>query len=385
MRASPRPKLAKLLIAALFLLAASVMVDTLPVGAGSGPRVQGNAVRQAKSFKSARGHERVAPHPATMTGNGMEHRPPRVPLPGSNARRNAPRPGMTAAGAEGKERANRGQARPTRKPAVGFEPTPAVIRRDLPGGLSLRRPGELATELSTLVAAEPAASTAPDPNAPVFGGGFLAETFAFSIPPDPTLAVGPFNIVSATNDNVRIFSKTGVEQPNSPTTLATFFGSSDNTFDPKAIWDQYLNRFWLVAVSRNPNPANASGTRRSRILVAISSTEDANDPWSVFFTDARMDGSENTSNWCDYPQVGIDVAHIYFTCNMFAFAGGFEYLQDPHHDEESVHHRELLHLVRLLGHGGRFQCLVYDSARAPVRCGVGHADVPGQRTRGWRR
>ena len=323
MRAALRPRLAEVLSAALVLLAVSALVDIPAVRASGGSGEQAKAARQPKSSKGGGGHQVIVPRTATLDGQGREHLP-RHP-PGASTRRNIPRPGMTPAGVVGKDRADRGEARPTRKPtAAVVEPQPPVIRRALLGGQLLRRPNESAIELATPVTSEAAAAT-PDPAAPTFGGGFLADTQATSIPPDPTLAVGPFNLVTATNDNVRIFSKTGVEQPNSPTALGTFLGSTDNTFDPKLLFDQYINRFWLIAVSRNPNPSGASGTRRSRIWVAVSSTEDANDPWSVFFTDARMDGSENTDNWCDYPQVGIDVAHIYFTCNMFQFGGGFEY------------------------------------------------------------
>src|SRR6185503_16167860 len=41
----------------------------------------------------------------------------------------------------------------------------------------------------------------------------------------------------------------------------------------------------------------------------------------------RKDGSNVTDNWCDYPQIGIDYAQIYITCNMYTFAddSNFQY------------------------------------------------------------
>jgi len=101
--------------------------------------------------------------------------------------------------------------------------------------------------------------------------------------------------------------------------------STDNTFDPETQWDPYIDRFWVVAVSRNPNPSGAAGTRRSRLLIAVSNSDDAADGFSTFSLDAMADGSEINQNWCDYPQMGFNMNHLFISCNMFEFGGGFAY------------------------------------------------------------
>jgi hypothetical protein len=58
--------------------------------------------------------------------------------------------------------------------------------------------------------------------------------------------------VVATNGGVNIFSKRGTSL--SSQTLGGFFsplGSEHSgAFDPWAVYDPYINRFWLIAVSR---------------------------------------------------------------------------------------------------------------------------------------
>jgi hypothetical protein len=200
-----------------------------------------------------------------------------------------PAPQSTDEGRAGKARAARGDARPTNRPVIEAE----ASRTDGTGGEAL---------------------------APSLGGSFLVGPQQNSIPPDPTLAVGPYNLVAVTNDAVSVFKKngTGVQTLG----LAAFFGTTDNTFDPKALYDPYVNRFWIVAASVNPNPPWSPGPRRSNILVAVSDDDDATGPWSswtVYALDATLDGVEVSNNWCDYPQVGMDLLSLYVTCNMFVF------------------------------------------------------------------
>lgn len=236
--------------------------------------------------------------PVRLLGEGgpgqqvIQGRPAGRPGPIVPPRYQPPAPQMTDEGRTGKIRANRGRANPTNRPLI-----------DVSDFSSGDRSGP--AELRALV--------------PTLGGSFTAQTQAASIPPDPTLAVGPFNLVAVTNDAVSIFKKNGTLV--SSTALATFFGSTDNTFDPKALYDPYVNRFWIIAVSRNPNPPWAAGPRRSNILVAVSGSDDAMPltSWRVFPLDATLDADIPSNNWCDYPQLGMDVLALYITCNMFVF------------------------------------------------------------------
>jgi len=149
------------------------------------------------------------------------------------------------------------------------------------------------------------------PMAATLTGSFTGIGDTGSFPPDPAMAAGPYNIVAATNGSVSIFKKNGTFL--SSKTLKAFVGGTDFTFDPKVMFDPYINRFWVIAVSRNKSPD------RTNILVALSDTDDATGTWKTFPLNMKVNGSEDDNNWCDYPQMGMDFGHVYFTCNMFDF------------------------------------------------------------------
>ena len=48
-------------------------------------------------------------------------------------------------------------------------------------------------------------------------------------------------------------------------------------------------------------------------------------PSRNYRSDAMLDGSTPTTNWADYPALGVDSQAIYVTANMFKFDGGFQY------------------------------------------------------------
>jgi hypothetical protein len=223
---------------------------------------------------------------------------PSSPLDGLQFER--PELGMTDEGRASKQKADSGAAAPTGK-------QPASL---------LQVADPLKSSIEPAPAARPPVAVGPLPNAPVLGDSWQSHTFD-SVPPDPTLGVGPFQAVSATNGRLRIFNKNGTLV--SSQGLSAFFGAGDGAFDPWVLFDPYINRFWVLAVSRNVTAP------RSTIHVALSNTSDATDGWRLFATDARFDGGTLTNNWCDFPKIGFDAQAVYFTCNMFAFNGGFQY------------------------------------------------------------
>jgi HYR domain-containing protein/FIMAH domain-containing protein len=166
-------------------------------------------------------------------------------------------------------------------------------------------------------------SGAATPNAPV-GATFIGVRQGESgqIPPDPTMAAGPLQIVVMTNGRIKAFTKTGTLVPNSSMSLGQFFsslsGAADGPFDPKAAFDPYINRFWLMSVSQHEATA-ADNTNRSTFLIAISDTNDVTQGWTFFQMDASINGNQASGRWCDYPQLGFDSQAVYFTCNMFQF------------------------------------------------------------------
>ena len=209
----------------------------------------------------------------------------------------APPLGETERGKAALEQARRGQAQPAEGRMIDIGV--------LPSGPSTNGPED----------------NEPQPDIPALGTTFqgMADTGWF--PPDHQVAAGPNNIVVATNGGVNIFTKRGNSL--SSQTLGGFFsplGSEHSgAFDPWVVYDPYINRFWLMAVSRDTT------TQRSDILIALSNTQDATLGWTMWELSGSVNGSNNTTNWCDYPKLGFDSQAIYVTCNMFAFSGGFQY------------------------------------------------------------
>jgi hypothetical protein len=77
--------------------------------------------------------------------------------------------------------------------------------------------------------------------------------------PDCPLAAGPRNLVIASNGRVKVLNKNGTVVTN--VSLLTFFSSlgqpaTDGTFDPRVVFDEYIQRFWLISASKSdPLPA----------------------------------------------------------------------------------------------------------------------------------
>jgi hypothetical protein len=152
----------------------------------------------------------------------------------------------------------------------------------------------------------------PQPDTPALGHHFLGVADSGQIPPDTQIAAGPNNIVAATNGAVNILDKRG--NTLSAQTLQGFFsplGTEHNdVFDPWVVYDPYINRFWMMAVSGRT-------TALSNIVIGLSNTQDATQGWRMWELDATVDGGTDTSNWCDYPKLGFDTQAIYVTCNMY--------------------------------------------------------------------
>ena len=216
----------------------------------------------------------------------------------------------TAKGRLDKARANRGQFDPGALPLV--EPNGRVIT-------------------STSAGSSSGTAADPVPNAPSLGGTFVADTKLASIPPDVTFAVGPHDMVTMTNDTVTVFKKNG-QKVGTPSPLATnpvglsaFFGTTDSTFDPRAIYDEYTNHYFLLTATVNPTGGAAGDGHRSAIVIAVSNDDNATSGWTLHTLDMTRDGNDTSGNWCDFPQIGYDAGQIYLSCNMFEFGGGFQY------------------------------------------------------------
>lgn len=141
------------------------------------------------------------------------------------------------------------------------------------------------------------------------------------LPPDCTMAAGPEHVLVSVNSSVAIYTKTGaVALPQK--TLTQWFANvvqGLTIFDPKALYDQHAGRWVLLAVAVQNSP------KKSFYLLSVSDSSNPLGPWKNYALDAMKDGNTLTSNWADFPALGVDNLALYVTSNQFAFGGGFQY------------------------------------------------------------
>jgi hypothetical protein len=130
-------------------------------------------------------------------------------------------------------------------------------------------------------------------------------------PPDCTIAAGSDHVLVAVNAKMKVYTKTGTSVITK--SLKDFFDapSDASVFDPKAIYDQFADRYILMA------PAIRKSDKMSWIFVAASKTSDPTGSWWVYHLDATLNGSDPTTYWADYVTIGINNKAVYLCANMF--------------------------------------------------------------------
>jgi len=148
-------------------------------------------------------------------------------------------------------------------------------------------------------------------------GAGLAGFSPGGTPPDTNGDVGPNHYVQTVNSSLTVFNKSGgiVLCPESINTLWSGFGGgcqTNNDGDPVVKYDRAADR-WVVsqfAVSSTPYLQ----------CVAVSTTNDPTGSWY------RYSFSFGSSNFNDYPKIGVWPDAYYFSFNIFAggstFSGG---------------------------------------------------------------
>jgi len=146
----------------------------------------------------------------------------------------------------------------------------------------------------------------------------------YHIPPDPIGAVGPNHFVLVANTSIEWFTKSGTLENSqrlgmngSSSISGSFFESLSpisGTYDPKVVYDQYNDRFVVVAVEQE------SASFISRILVAVSQTSDPNAGWYFHSINSAIVVGGSAS-WVDYPGLAVGTDAVYITANMFSFSG----------------------------------------------------------------
>ena len=177
---------------------------------------------------------------------------------------------------------------------------------------------ELAATAGALRMPDIAMEPSPQPSSSASFAGIATTGW---IPPDCTMASGPTHLLLAVNSSVAIYAKTGGSAL-LQRTLTQWFANvvqGLTIFDPKALYDQHASRWVLAAVAFKQNP------QQSVFLLSVSASSDPLGQWRNYVLDAMVDGNTRTTNWADYPALGVDDRAVYLTANMFAFGGDFQY------------------------------------------------------------
>jgi len=148
-----------------------------------------------------------------------------------------------------------------------------------------------------------------------------AASGSFHIPPDPSGTAGNSNVLAVGNTSIQAFTKAGGTVAGfGVSSLQSFFSSINNTFDPKAIYDHFTDRFLVVTLEFEGRGDADDSNDIANVYVAASPA-DAVTPianWNAVTIDAKLELSGDNS-WCDYPGFGVDEEAIYITCNYFTF------------------------------------------------------------------
>ncbi|MCE9558421.1 MAG: Ig-like domain repeat protein [Armatimonadetes bacterium] len=142
------------------------------------------------------------------------------------------------------------------------------------------------------------ASTFSTEAPPQYHSGFNGSALTGFSPPDPSMAVGPSDLVSTVNSNLTVRDKDGTFI--SSVALTTMLGSSQFIFDPHIRYDIHRNRFVGVAMGHDgaPNRQNA------RWWIFFSNDSTGEGAWSGFAMNARVNGATDDEVWVDYPHIG---------------------------------------------------------------------------------
>ena len=133
---------------------------------------------------------------------------------------------------------------------------------------------------------------------------------------DAGLAVGRAHVVVTENFSVAILDKvTGTEV--SRTSRIDWFPSRPSAatfvFDPRALYDQYIDR-WIVIALAWDRPVLA-GLAGSWLLISVSRGADPTGEWLGSAIDTFNDAS-TPGGWADYPCVGLDQQALYVSYNV---------------------------------------------------------------------
>jgi len=144
------------------------------------------------------------------------------------------------------------------------------------------------------------------------------------IPPDAIGAAGKSRVVAVVNAMIEARNKGGALKWRD--SLRDFFAPLNpltSTFDPKVIYDDYEDRFLVVALEVVQGGAPITPDNVSRILLAISKDGNPKGPtaadWHYHAIDSKVPYGGFAELYADYPGFEADEEAVYITTNLFAF------------------------------------------------------------------
>ena len=137
-------------------------------------------------------------------------------------------------------------------------------------------------------------------------------------PPDNAACVGPDHFILAVNTAIEWYDNSTRSRQYSES-LNTFFAPTSPTdlFDPRVLWDQYNNRYVVIADEESDSDTT------SFIHIAVSQTDDPNDGWYFQRIDTKINVN-GTYSWLDFPSLGVSSEALYLTGNMFSFSNSYQ-------------------------------------------------------------
>lgn len=133
-----------------------------------------------------------------------------------------------------------------------------------------------------------------------------------TIPPDTHGAVDSNYCITTINSAVKIQTRAGA--PVSSVTLNQFWLpvlSSGGAFDPRAHYDPYTNRWFIIAVS-------GANSTSSSVLIAVSKTSNPTGGWWMY----KILADPSATRWLDFPNVGFNKKWLTVTGNLFGSSYG---------------------------------------------------------------
>lgn len=187
------------------------------------------------------------------------------------------------------------------------------------------------------VTIQPALEPEPVPEPAVIANvsmGFSgASGHATSGVPDPAIAVGYDRVVTISNAEVAIYSKSGeviARKGLHPFFLPALLPGVSSAGDVAAIFDEQSGRYFLSQAAKIQPQLCQPGTCVGFNMVAVSKTATPNslDPsdWHIFAIDRYLDrtaaGPVTTTNWGDFDKLGVDEQRLVITSLQYRESDG---------------------------------------------------------------